>query len=251
MAFCVVGVLMTSPLITLKDVTLSYGAHRAVQHLTGIFKAKSLTAIIGPNGGGKSTLIKALTGLLKPSSGSIVFHKTKPHETAYMPQKSELDATFPLTVLEVAAMGILQRLPYAARYASQDLDQIHGVLKVVGLEKKAGNLLGTLSYGQLQRLLFARLMLQDQPLVILDEPFASIDARTKELLLTLIQEWHGKEKTILVILHELDLVSKYFPETLLLAGTPIAWGKTTDVLTDHNLSAAFKQSLQLGEGCHV
>lgn len=236
-----------SAFIQLHHLTLSYGRFKAVEDVSGTFAEGSLTAIIGPNGGGKSTLVKAINGMISPSSGHITFAPNIQNHMAYMPQKSDIDLTFPITVEEVACMGLLNQTRIVRGVRPQSLQKIHKALDMVGLEGKYHHLLQTLSFGQLQRLFFARLMLQDEPVMIMDEPFASIDLHTKELLIGLIQRWHQQKKTIIVILHELDLVAKYFPSTLLLSQRLVAWGKTTDVLSDHNMSLAFRQLLQMNE----
>ncbi|MGP0092703.1 MAG: ATP-binding cassette domain-containing protein, partial [Xanthobacteraceae bacterium] len=98
--------------------------------------------------------------------------------------------------------------------------------------------ISSLSGGQMQRMLFARLLLQDSPVMVLDEPFNAIDAKTAADLVALVERWHADKRTVLVALHDLDLVRAHFPETLLLAREPVAWGRTADVLTAENLLKA-------------
>lgn len=232
--------------IILNDLKVCYGETTALDHVSGQFVRGSLTSIVGPNGGGKTTLVKIINNLLKPTKGSLTMQGCVASDIAYMPQKVQVDTTFPLTVQELAGMGLMQTIGAHKKYSASHLDLIQEALEAVGLEHKSRDLIGTLSGGQLQRLLFARLILQAQPIVILDEPFASIDQTTRILLLKLIQKWHEEKKTIIVVMHDLDLVKSHFPETLLLARNMIAWGKTDTVLQDENLSAAFKQLLDMG-----
>ncbi|MCA3654922.1 MAG: ATP-binding cassette domain-containing protein, partial [Methylobacterium sp.] len=128
------------------------------------------------------------------------------------------------------------------RISRSDRDRTYEAIGRVGLDGFEDRSIRTLSGGQLQRLLFARLMLQDAPLILLDEPFAAIDQRTIVDLLVIIENWHREGRTILCVLHDLEVVRQHFPESLLIAREPIAWGPTATVLTDANLSRARSMS---------
>ncbi len=229
----------------LVNLTHSFGDFTALKNINASFKQGSLTAIIGPNGGGKSTLVKCITGLYKPTQGEVHFIGTKPENLSYVPQKSELDASFPVTVREVAAMGLLKAHRLHKKITREEQQKVEDVLDDIGLTYQKDHLVETLSGGQFQRLLFARLLLQDQPLIILDEPFSHIDEKTRETLLSIIKKWHKMGKTILVILHEIDLVRKFFPTSMLLAREVIASGKTENVLAKDNIAAAFEKILEI------
>ena len=113
-------------------------------------------------------------------------------------------------------------------------------LAAVGLNGFENRPIGTLSGGQMQRMLFARVLLQDARLIVLDEPFNAIDAKTSADLIALVKRWHGEGRTVLAALHDLDMVRNHFPETLLLARGPVAWGATAQALTPENLLVAMK-----------
>jgi zinc/manganese transport system ATP-binding protein len=138
----------------------------------------------------------------------------------------------------VVALGVWSRLgPFAAAPAGLPA-RVAAALARVGLADFAARPIGALSAGQFQRVLFARLILQDAPVMLLDEPTAAVDARTEADLIALIREWHTQGRTILVVLHDLELVRALCPETLLLAGEAVAWGPTHEVLTaEHRLRA--------------
>ena len=119
-------------------------------------------------------------------------------------------------------------------------DKIVKALAAVGLNGFENRPIGTLSGGQMQRMLFARVLLQDARLIVLDEPFNAIDAKTSADLLMLIKRWHGEQRTVLAALHDMELVRNHFPETLLLARGPVAWGPTAEVLTPENLLVALR-----------
>ena len=222
----------------LNNLTLGYDGHPAVHHLSGVLKQGSLTAIFGPNGAGKSTLLKGLAGLLKPISGSIRRDGFNAHDVAYLPQAADIDRSFPASVADLVATGLYQRRRLFAAFSTQDKKDVASSLAAVGLDGFSTRGLDTLSGGQFQRALFARVMLQDAQVILLDEPFAAIDAKTTSDLLVFVALWQKQGRTILAVLHDEELVRHHFPETLLLAREPLAWGQTSRVLTAQNLKRA-------------
>lgn len=226
---------MSDPTLAFEDLTLGYDRHPAVHHLDGRIAAGTLLAIVGPNGGGKSTLLKGIAGRLAPLAGRIV--NTFPH-MAYMPQVGDLSRDFPVTVFDLALTGLCGRRGMFGRISRSERDHAIEAIGLVGLAGFEQRSIRTLSGGQLQRLLFARLMLQDAPLILLDEPFTAIDQRTIDDLLEIVARWHGEGRTILAVLHDLELVRRHFPETLLLARDPLGWGPTPSVLTFDRLETA-------------
>lgn len=224
--------------VTLSDLTLGYDGHPAVHHLDGSFEPGSLTAVVGANGSGKSTLLKGIVGALQPLGGSIRHEGVGRRGIAYLPQRSEIDAAFPATVLDLVVLGLWRRRGLFGRIGGDDRARIETALAAVGLAGFEQRLLGTLSGGQMQRALFARVLLQDAPLILLDEPFAAIDFRTVGELIALIRRWHGEGRTVIAVLHDLDLVRAHFPRTLLLAREPVAWADTPAALAADNLLAA-------------
>jgi zinc/manganese transport system ATP-binding protein len=221
-----------------RNLTLGYDRHPAVHHLTGTVDDGVLLAVIGPNGAGKSTLLKGIVGVLRPLDGAIERAQPRKEDVAYLPQIAEIDRSFPITVYDLVAMGLWRRAGLFGSISKRERDEIEKALSAVGLEGFEGRTIGTLSGGQMQRALFARLLLQDAQLILLDEPFTSLDAMTISDLLALIHRWHGERRTILIVLHDLDLARAQFPETLLLARQAVAWGRTQDVLTAENLLKA-------------
>ncbi len=225
-----------SAAIRFDDLTLGYGRHPAVHHLQGEIAAGSLTAIVGPNGAGKSTLLKGIVGALRPLAGRIALASKA--RIAYLPQAAELDRTFPLSVYDLVAMGLWQTSGLFGGIGRKDKGKIDEAIAAVGLTGFERRSIGTLSGGQMQRVLFARLLLQDAALILLDEPFTAIDAKTTADLLDLVRRWHDEERTVLAVLHDVDMVRRIFPETLLIAREAVAWGETGDVLSPENLLRA-------------
>jgi zinc/manganese transport system ATP-binding protein len=224
--------------IRFEDVTLGYGRHPAVHHLAGEIPAGSLTAIVGPNGAGKSTLLKGIVGTLAPLDGRISLSGGSHTRIAYLPQAAELDRSFPLSVYDLVAMGMWSRTGLFGGIGRKDRNTIEAAMAAVGLIGFERRPISTLSGGQMQRALFARLLLQDSSVILLDEPFTAIDAKTTADLLDLVRRWHDEERTVVAVLHDLDVVRRTFPSTLLIAREPVAWGDTQDVLNAPNLLKA-------------
>ena len=220
------------------NVTLGYERHPAVHHLDGAVETGALVAIFGPNGAGKSTLFKGIVGLLPPLAGKIERGGLKVREIAYLPQIADIDRTFPINVYDMVAMGLWSSAGLFGGIGRKEREKIHDAIAAVGLRGFEERPIASLSGGQMQRTLFARLLLQDASVILLDEPFNAIDAKTVADLLDLVRRWHGEKRTILAALHDLDMVKANFPESLLLAREPVAWGATPEVLTPENLLKA-------------
>lgn len=220
-----------------RDLTLGYHRHPAVHHLTGEVEDGALLAVVGPNGAGKSTLFKGIAGLLKPLSGAIE-RGLHVRDIAYLPQVCDVDRSFPINVYDLVAMGLWRRVGPFGAIAAAGRVRIDAALATVGLTGFERRQIAALSGGQMQRVLFARLSLQDAPLIVLDEPFNAVDDRTIADLVALVHRWHGEGRTVVAALHDTNLVRGHFPHTLLMAREPVAWGETARVLTPQNLARA-------------
>jgi zinc/manganese transport system ATP-binding protein len=221
-----------------RNLTLGYDRHPAVHHLDGAVEQGALVAVVGPNGAGKSTLFKGIVGALKPLAGRIDRGGIDPRDIAYLPQVAEIDRTFPINVYDMVAMGLWRRAGLFGGIDRKAKDQIQHAMTAVGLAGFERRAISTLSGGQMQRMLFARLLLQDARVIVLDEPLNAIDAKTSADLLDLVRRWHSERRTVLAALHDVELVRANFPEALLLAREPVAWGTTAEVLTPDNLLKA-------------
>jgi zinc/manganese transport system ATP-binding protein len=224
--------------LTFRDVTLGYDRHPAVHHLSGAVREGDLVALVGPNGAGKSTLFKGMVGLLKPLAGAIELGSIKATDVAYLPQAAEIDRAFPINVYDLVAMGLWRRRGLFGGIGQADRSRIDAAIAAVGLTGFEARPIGTLSGGQMQRTLFARLLLQDARVILLDEPFTAVDAKTAADLFALVQRWHGERRTVVAALNDLELVRSGFPQARLLARDPVAWGATGAVLTAENLLKA-------------
>ena len=220
------------------NVTLGYGRHPAVHHLKGGFAPGSLTAVIGPNGSGKSTLLKGIMGLVQPMEGHIHLNGLAAGGIAYLPQLADIDRSFPATVQELVALGLWKTRGLFGGISRQDREGVAEALAAVGLTGFARQTIDRLSGGQIQRALFARVLVQDARLILLDEPFTAIDAKTTDDLIAVIRRWHGEERTVVAVLHDMELVRRHFPDCLLMAREAVAWGKTQEALVPANLTRA-------------
>ncbi|HEY6980360.1 metal ABC transporter ATP-binding protein [Reyranella sp.] len=224
-----------SAALRLVDVTVSYDRHPAVHHVSVEIPAGEMTAIVGPNGAGKSTLLKALLGLAPRVEGRI---DCAARRVAYLPQQAEIDRSFPISVFDTVLLGRWTRFGGFGAAGPADVHDADRAIAAVGLVGFERRPIDTLSVGQFQRVLFARLLLQDADLVLLDEPFAAIDAKTVGDLMEVIRRWHAEKRTVVAVLHDLDQVRRDFPNTLLLARGLVDAGPTQRVLSAENLLRA-------------
>ena len=228
-------------MITLHNLTVSYRQHPALHHVSGNFAPGSLTAVIGPNGSGKSTLLKSIVGLLPIEggrSGGALSVQAPRQRIAYLPQLSEIDRSFPLTVRDCVLLGNWGHAGAFGSISHAMQARVDAAIHNVGLQGFEHRAVGSLSSGQLQRALFARMLVQDAQLILLDEPFNAVDAKTTASLLQLVRQWHNEQRTVVAVLHDDTQVRAYFPQTMLLAREVVAWGPTAEVLTDANLQRA-------------
>jgi zinc/manganese transport system ATP-binding protein len=227
-----------SAALRFQNLTLGYDRHPAVHHLDGPVEQGALVAVCGPNGAGKSTLFKGIVGLLTPLSGGIDRNGCRVHDIAYLPQIADIDRSFPINVYDMVAMGLWRRAGLFGGIGPDERAQVRDAIGAVGLRGFEERPISSLSGGQMQRTLFARLLLQQASLILLDEPFNAIDAKTTADLLDIVRRWHRERRTVMAALHDLELIKANFPEALLLAREPVAWGATPQVLTAENLLKA-------------
>ncbi|HEY8275633.1 MAG TPA: ABC transporter ATP-binding protein [Methyloceanibacter sp.] len=224
-------------IIGFSDLTLGYDRHPAVHHIDGEVERGEMLALVGPNGGGKSTLLKSIIGELKPLEGHIQLGIDR-RDIAYLPQQIEIDRSFPISVNDCVALGLWRNIGTSRGVSPKQARAVVAALHALGLEQLARRPIGALSGGQFQRVLFARLLLQDASLILLDEPFRAVDQATITDLIALIRRWHKEGRTIIAALHDLGQVRANFPRTLLLAREVVAWGPTAKVLVARNLAMA-------------
>ena len=223
-----------SPTVRLADVTAGYGARPAITDVDVVFRPGRLTAVFGPNGGGKSTLLKVMAGLLKPWSGDVDVLGAPPgveaRRVAYVPQAETVDWDFPVSAWDVVMMGRYPALGPLRRPGSADRDAVAQALAQVGMADHARTQIGSLSGGQRRRVFLARALAAAPELYLLDEPVTGVDITTQEDLLDLLEAEAGRGKTVIATTHDLACAAQRFEDVVAMNRTVIAQGASSLVL---------------------
>lgn len=227
---------MTEKLITLQNLCVYYGQRHALQNVSGAFSQGSLTAVAGPNGSGKSTLLKVIAGVISPTSGTIAFAGGRRQSMAYLPQSANMQRDFPISVGEVVLTGFYPKIGEGKGVSRKQFALVERALQEVGLAGYDDRQISDLSGGEYQRTLFARVLVQDAPIILLDEPFTAVDAETTARLIRLLLKWHEEGRTVICVLHDLLLIQKYFPESMVLQGKCLGIGHTHKMFEQKLLS---------------
>ena len=224
--------------IVLERLTLGYDGAPAVVAANGAFAMSRSTAIVGPNGSGKSTLLKALAGRLKPLDGAVRLQGLTRRDIAYLPQEAGMDRDFPITLADHVALGFERRLGLFRGLGAAEQARLAQALEWVGLKGLEQRPIRSLSGGQFQRALFARVVVQDAPVILLDEPFAGLDDEATAGLVQIIERWRAERRSLVIVLHDLGLARALSDETLIMGRGDLAWGPTAEVLTPDRLRPA-------------
>ena len=230
-----------------EGVTIAYDARPVLRSVTFNVPRGGMVGVIGPNGAGKSTLLKCMLGLIKPDYGSIAVFgqpaKESRREVAYVPQTEAVDWDFPVTVQDVVLMGRALEgfLGWPRRADHQRAAQ---AIEQVGMTRFANRHIRQLSGGQQRRVFLARALCQEAELLLLDEPFAGVDAASEHAIFTLIDDIRDMGKTVIVVNHDLSILDR-FDHVLMLNQRVIAHGPPSDVVNDTNLSATYGGRLSL------
>ena len=231
------------PALEVRRLTVSYSSRPVLWDVDATVPAGTLAAIVGPNGAGKSTLLKAAVGLLKLDAGHVLVEGRPATEAldrvAYVPQRDEVDWDFPITVREVVEMGRYRSAGWVRRLRADDHEQVDRALERVRMSSFARRQIGELSGGQRQRVFIARALAQDAPVMMLDEPFAGVDARTEVALLELLAEIRAGGRTVIVVHHDISTVRSRFDWALLLNVRTIACGPVSESLSKESLRRAY------------
>lgn len=224
-------------LISCHDLTVSYEGHPAIHHISCHLEENHITAIVGPNGAGKSTLLKALLNLVKPDTGYVKLHNIKYSDLAYLPQVTTINTLLPLQVLDVVCTGLLKDM--ASSLSGAVIEQAEESLTRVGLSGFSNRYITDLSKGELQRVMFAKIIVQKAKAIFLDEPFNAVDAKTTQDLLKVLQDLKACGTTIVMVLHDLMQIEEYCDSAILLATELVSFGNIKQVLTRSNIQAAY------------
>jgi len=228
------------------DVTVTYrNGHTALWDASFEIPTGTITALVGVNGAGKSTLFKAIMGFVPTAEGKIsvldkpVKEALKENLIAYVPQAEEVDWTFPVLVEDVVMMGRYGHMGFLRRAKSQDRDAVDQALARVNMQEYRTRQIGELSGGQRKRVFLARALAQDSQVILLDEPFTGVDVQTEEQIIHLMEELREEGRVMLVSTHNLGSVPEFCDRTVLVKGTILDHGTTSEIFTRENLEAAF------------
>jgi len=235
--------------IDVQHLTVSYQAKPALLDVSVQIESDQLVGVIGPNGAGKSTFIKAVLGFVKPDLGIVQINgkgaqKAK-GEVAYVPQRGAVDWDFPITVKEVALMGRYQQIPWYTTPRSKDYDAAFTALEMVRMQDFAERQIGELSGGQQQRVFLARALAQGSDILLLDEPFAGVDAATERAILDVLDRAKQNGKTLVVVHHDLSTAAEYFDKLILIKQRMYAFGTPQMVLNEELLSNVYEGRLRI------
>lgn len=218
------------PVIVFENVTFSYNAKPVLENVHLSVSDKEFLWVVGPNGGGKTTLVKLILGLLQPKSGTVrVFGEspaTARRRIGYMPQQAHLDLRFPVTARDVVLMGRLNMGMAPSKYSSADKETVRNVLELVGMEASANVPLKDLSGGQQRRLLIARALACEPDMLLLDEPTANLDRNAERELFKILKKLNQR-LTVVMISHDPAFVSDYV-EQVVCVNRAVARHPTTD-----------------------
>ncbi len=232
-----------APALEVDRLTVSYSSRPVLWDVDARIPAGRLAAVVGPNGAGKSTLLKAVVGLQGVDTGRITVQgfpaASALERIAYVPQRDEVDWDFPITVEEVVEMGRYRSTGWIRRLRAEDRDIVADSIDRVGMTPFRKRQIGELSGGQRQRVFIARALSQQAPVMLLDEPFAGVDARTESALLDLLAGFRDEGRTVIVVHHDIATVRSRFDWALLLNVRTVACGPIAESLSDQNLRRAY------------
>lgn len=246
--------------LQLRNLSVGHPGHVLFRHLTCDIRMGQTLAVLGANGTGKSTFVKALLGLVDPLAGRMSWPMGRPSEIGYLAQMTEFDRRFPIRVRDLAAMGAWRGFSLKTALDRDARKRVEAALVEAGVLDIAERPLHTLSGGQLQRTLFARVIMQDASLILLDEPFTAVDQSTEAHLLSIISRWRNEGRAVVLVVHDLSSVLDHCDEALLLGNGMVTHGPVRDVLTPDQLvtqgylsgsQAAWMFRAQAAEAAHV
>ncbi len=235
--------------VEVRNLTVSYQSKPALLDVSVKVESDQLVGVIGPNGAGKSTFVKSILGFVKPDVGEVFINgKDVQHakgQVAYVPQRGAVDWDFPITVKEVVLMGRYQQIPWYKNPGSEDLDIAMEALDMVRMTDFSKRQIGQLSGGQQQRVFLARALAQGADTLLLDEPFAGVDAATERAILDVLERAKNAGKTLIVVHHDLVTAAEYFDKLILIKQRLYAYGPPQAVLQEDLLSEVYEGKLRI------
>ena len=235
--------------LSIHDMTVAYSRRPVLWDIDLDLPEGKLIGVVGPNGAGKSTLIKAALDLVPKASGVVTIYgkpyRKQRHLVGYVPQRESVDWDFPVSALDVVAMGLYSRIGWCLPVRRQHKEAALAALDRVGIADLAHRQISHLSGGQQQRVFLARALVQDAKLYFMDEPFAAVDAATEKAIVRILSDLRSAGRTVLVVHHDLQTVHEYFDHVILMNMRIVAFGPTAEVFTKENLTKTYGGRLTL------
>jgi len=228
-----------TPILRADGLCVRYESGPALDDVSFELQAGELTAVVGPNAAGKSTLFKVIAGILRPTEGQVHVYGQEPHGhicISYVPQQSQVDWSFPVNVADVVMMGRVGQIGLFRHRTARDHELVRGALEVV---------ISQLSGGQQQRMFIARAVAQEAELMLMDEPLAGLDVNSQEDIFRILEELARRNVTVMVALHDLQLAAEWFDQVMLLNKRLLGFGDAEQVLNSQNLIEAYGGHLRL------
>jgi manganese transport system ATP-binding protein len=235
--------------IDIENVTVAYHGKVALHSASLQLQPGTICGLVGMNGAGKSTLFKAIMGFVKPNTGRVLINGLpirqvqKSNLVAYVPQSEEVDWNFPINVYDVVMMGRYGYMNLLRIPRSIDKQAVRESLERVEMWDMRDRQIGELSGGQKKRTFFARALAQQAKVLLLDEPFAGVDIKTEKMMINLLMELRQTGHTILVSTHDLESITTFCDQVVLINRSILAYGNTSEVFTEENLSRTFGGSV--------
>jgi len=236
--------------IEIRDLSVAYNRRPAVEGVTLSVPRRAMVGIVGPNGGGKSTLIKAVLGLVPREGGEVAIlgrpvDRRARRLVGYVPQREDVDWNFPVSAFDVVMMGRIPSMKLLRRPTARDRELVWEALRTVGMEKFADTRIGEFSGGQQQRVFLARALAQEAEVLLLDEPVSGVDAPSQHEIFDLLRGLQGAGKTVIVTTHDLSCVAERFDLALLLNRRVVAFGRPDEVFTPELLNETYQSHLMI------
>jgi len=239
------------PILDVYKLSVRYNDHFALEDVSFHLHAGERVAVVGPNGAGKSTLFKVVSGVLSPNRGEVNIYGSTPSGhvcIAYIPQRSQVDWSFPVSVADVVMMGRIAKLGPLGWPKKRDWNLVNSALETVNLFDLAKRQISQLSGGQQQRMFIARALAQEAELMLMDEPFTGLDSPSQEKILSLLDELKKQNVTVMVATHDLEQAAQYFDRIMLLKHRLIGFGPPEQVLQTEKLIQAYGGGLRSVDG---
>jgi manganese/iron transport system ATP-binding protein len=239
-----------APILEVSNLTVRYNGRPALEDVSFQLASGEQVAVVGPNGAGKSTLFQVIAGVLPPTEGEVRVYGHGPGGhicIAYVPQRNQVDWTFPVTVADVVMMGRIGKLGLFRRPHARDWEYVHRCLEVVGLADLADRQIGELSGGQQQRMFIARALAQEAELMLMDEPLTGLDLTSQEEIFQILERLRDHDVTVMVATHDLNLAAERFDRVMLLNRRLLGLGRPEEIFTPERLMEAYGSHMRLIE----